>query len=66
MHHYRSCEGVNGGFGGRGAPVLKVLRSYNQTNKHGRGAPVLKVLRSYNQTNKQVNILTNKVVEPQF
>ena len=24
MHHYRSCEGLNTGFSGKGSPVLKV------------------------------------------
>ena len=27
MHHYRSCEGLNTGFSGKGTPVLKVARN---------------------------------------
>ena len=33
MHHYRSCEGVNIGFQGRGAPVLKVDNIKKNNNK---------------------------------
>ena len=29
MHHYRSCEGVNTGFQGRGTPVLKVTTPHH-------------------------------------